>query len=55
MTEDGAVIAIPPTLLISAIGVVDDVRKCVTMDAKAAGNVLFVVGADAGVAGGLAL
>ena len=37
-------IAIPPTLLISAIGIVPDVRKCVSMDAKAAGNIVYVVG-----------
>src|SRR5439155_1633642 len=33
-TETGQVIRIPNTLLISAIGVIDDVRKCVTMDLK---------------------
>ncbi|HEX8522396.1 MAG TPA: phosphoribosylformylglycinamidine synthase subunit PurS [Tepidisphaeraceae bacterium] len=32
--ETGEVIKIPPTLLISAIGVLEDVRKCVTMDFK---------------------
>jgi phosphoribosylformylglycinamidine synthase len=32
--ETGQVIRIPRTLLISAIGVIDDVRKCVTMDLK---------------------
>ena len=37
-------IAIPPTLLISAVGVLRDVRKCVSMDAKKAGNILYVVG-----------
>ncbi len=37
-------IAIPPTLLISAIGLVADVRKCVSMDAKKAGNILYAVG-----------
>jgi phosphoribosylformylglycinamidine synthase len=42
--EDGSVISIPPTLLISAIGVVDDVSRCVTMDAKRAGNLLLIVG-----------
>jgi len=39
------VIAIPPTLLISAIAVVEDVRQCVTMDLKAPGNVVYLVGA----------
>jgi len=42
--EDGTVIRIPPTLLISAMSLVDDVEKCVTMDAKKSGNLLFVVG-----------
>jgi phosphoribosylformylglycinamidine synthase len=33
-SETGRVIKIPATLLISAIGVLEDVRKCVTMDFK---------------------
>ncbi len=37
-------IAIPPSLLISAMGQIDDVSHAVTMDAKEAGNVVFVVG-----------
>jgi phosphoribosylformylglycinamidine synthase subunit PurSL len=37
-------ISIPPSLLISALGQVDDVARCVTMDLKAAGNLLYVVG-----------
>ncbi len=37
-------IAIPPTLLISAMGQVEDVAQCVTMDLKAAGNRLYLVG-----------
>jgi phosphoribosylformylglycinamidine synthase II len=37
-------IVIPPTLLISAIGRVPDVRRCVTMDLKTPGNLLFLVG-----------
>jgi phosphoribosylformylglycinamidine synthase len=32
--ETGQVLKIPSTLLISAIGVIDDVRKCITMDLK---------------------
>jgi phosphoribosylformylglycinamidine synthase len=43
-THEGRGLAIPPTLLISAIGIVPDVRAAVTMDLKAAGNVLFVLG-----------
>jgi len=41
---DGRKHAIPGTLLISAIGLVPDVRQTVTMDLKAAGNVLYLVG-----------
>ncbi len=37
-------IAIPPTLLISAICVMDDVSKSVSMDVKAPGNSIYVVG-----------
>ncbi len=37
-------IAIPPSLLISAIGQVDDVSRCVTMDLKEPGNLLYLVG-----------
>ncbi|WP_422931242.1 phosphoribosylformylglycinamidine synthase subunit PurL [Singulisphaera sp. PoT] len=43
-THEGQSRAIPPTLLISAMGQVPDVGTCVTMDLKEAGNVLFVVG-----------
>ncbi|MCG8451403.1 MAG: phosphoribosylformylglycinamidine synthase subunit PurL [Pirellulales bacterium] len=37
-------IAIPPSLLISAMGQVEDVSRCVTMDLKSAGNPLYLVG-----------
>jgi phosphoribosylformylglycinamidine synthase len=37
-------ISVPPTLLISAIGKVDDVRKCITMDVKQADDLIYVVG-----------
>ncbi|TLN18301.1 phosphoribosylformylglycinamidine synthase, partial [bacterium] len=37
-------ISIPPTLLFSVIGKVEDVRKCVTMDAKRAGDLVYVLG-----------
>ena len=40
----GRHIIIPPTLLISAMGQVPDVRHCVTMDLKEPGNLLFLVG-----------
>lgn len=44
-TEDGRTIRIPPTLLISGFGIVPDVAKCITMDAKRAGNLFVLVGA----------
>jgi phosphoribosylformylglycinamidine synthase len=40
----GRNMVIPPTLLISAMGIVPDVRRCVTMDLKEPGNVLWLVG-----------
>ncbi|GAH47955.1 unnamed protein product, partial [marine sediment metagenome] len=41
---DSETIAIPPTLLISALGLVDDIRRCVTMDLKEPGNPVYLVG-----------
>ena len=41
---DGRHIIIPPTLLISAMGLVPDVRRCVSMDLKESGNVLVLIG-----------
>lgn len=41
---DGTRHAIPGTLLISALGIVPDVTKTVTMDLKQAGNLLYVIG-----------
>ena len=38
-------ICIPHTLLISAMGVMDDIDKAVTMDCKKAGNLIYIVGA----------
>ena len=43
-TQDGQSLAIPGTLLISAMGQVPDVRKCVTMDLKEADNLLILIG-----------
>lgn len=45
-------IAIPPSLLISAMGQIDDVSKSVTMDAKESGNVVFQVGQTKSELGG---
>jgi phosphoribosylformylglycinamidine synthase len=36
--------AVPPTLLVSSLGIVPDARQAVTMDLKAAGNLLYVIG-----------
>ncbi|MFO0923994.1 MAG: phosphoribosylformylglycinamidine synthase subunit PurL [Pirellulales bacterium] len=37
-------IAIPSSLLISALGQVDDVTRCITMDFKTPGNAVYLVG-----------
>lgn len=44
--DDGAKrsISIPPSLLISAMGQIDDVSQAVTMDLKKAGNLIFLIG-----------
>jgi phosphoribosylformylglycinamidine synthase len=44
--NDGQRHAIPPTLLISALGIIDDVSTAITMDLKAAGNRLYLVGSE---------
>jgi phosphoribosylformylglycinamidine synthase len=49
---DGRRVVIPPTLLISALGRVADVRRCVTMDLKEPGNQLLLVGATRDEMGG---
>lgn len=43
-TEQGETIAIPPTLLISAISIMPDCRKAVSMDLKEPGDLLYAVG-----------
>lgn len=42
--ENGQSHLIPPTLLISAIGIIDDVRKCITMDFKRPESFIYLVG-----------
>jgi len=37
-------ISIPPTLLISALGVVPNTDKCITLDAKKVGDLVYVLG-----------
>ncbi len=51
-TEEGRLITIPPTLLITALGIVPDVTRCCTMNAKAAGDILLIVGQTAAALGG---
>jgi len=48
----GEPIAIPPSLLISAMGHVEDVGRCVTMDLKEPGNRLYLVGPTKNELGG---
>ena len=43
---------IPPTLLISALGFVPDVRRAVTMDLKEAGSRLYILGKTRAELGG---
>jgi phosphoribosylformylglycinamidine synthase subunit PurSL len=52
MGTDGKRHAIPPTLLISSIGVMKDVTEAVSMDLKEAGNELYLVGKFAPTFGG---
>jgi len=40
----GTKISVPPTILFSTIGRIEDVRKAVTMDAKRAGDLVYVLG-----------
>jgi phosphoribosylformylglycinamidine synthase len=51
-SHEGKSLAIPPTLLISAIGQVPDVRRCVTMDLKEPGNLLLIAGLTRSELGG---
>src|SRR5512138_3690945 len=50
--SDGQRHAIPPTLLISALGIIDDVNTAVTMDLKEAGNDIYLIGKFEPVFGG---
>jgi phosphoribosylformylglycinamidine synthase len=45
-------ISIPPTLLISAIAVMPDINKAVSMDAKEPGNLIYIVGLTRSELGG---
>jgi phosphoribosylformylglycinamidine synthase len=52
VTEDGRTIQIPPTLLISGFAPVAEDVRAVSMDAKAAGNALVLVGKTTNRLGG---
>ncbi len=51
-SDGNRTIAIPPTLLISAICVMDDVNRSVSMDVKAPGNAIYVAGCTRDELGG---
>ncbi len=46
------VLAVPGTLLISAVSVLDDCRKAITMDLKRSGDFLYIAGASRNELGG---
>ncbi len=50
--SDGVRHAIPPTLLISAIGIIEDVDNAVTMDLKTPGNCIYLLGETRAELGG---
>jgi phosphoribosylformylglycinamidine synthase len=50
--HDGHSRSIPPTLLISAMGQMEDVRDAVTMDLKEAGNEIWILGYTQAAMGG---
>jgi phosphoribosylformylglycinamidine synthase len=52
LASDGQRHAIPGTLLISAVGIVPDVAKTVTMDLKQEGNRLYLLGETRAELGG---
>lgn len=45
-------ISVPPTLLISSLGIIADTSKCVSMDAKHAGDLVYVLGETRSELGG---
>jgi phosphoribosylformylglycinamidine synthase len=49
---EGTKISIPPTLLFSVLGRIADVRRAVTMDAKRAGDIVYVLGETKNELGG---
>ncbi|MFH0818966.1 MAG: AIR synthase-related protein [Patescibacteria group bacterium] len=45
-------ISVPPTLLISATGVIEDTDKCITLDAKNCGDLVYIIGETKNELGG---
>lgn len=45
-------ISVPPTLLVSSIGVIEDVNHCQTMDLKMPGDLIYVIGETKNELGG---
>ena len=50
--DAGVKISIPPTLLFSVIGKIEDSRRAVTMDVKRPGDIVYLLGATAAELGG---
>ncbi len=50
--DGGVKISIPPTLLFSVIGKIEDARRAVTMDVKRAGDIVYLLGATSNELGG---
>jgi len=51
-TGEACVVEIPLTLLITGLGIVTNIARCVTMDAKKDGNILLIIGATGRELGG---
>jgi phosphoribosylformylglycinamidine synthase len=51
-TMGGVKISVPPTLLVSAMGQIDDVQAAVTLEPQQAGDVVFLVGTTRDECGG---
>ncbi len=45
-------ISVPPTLLISSTGVVEDIRRCVSIDFKVPGDLVYIIGETKDETGG---
>ncbi len=45
-------ISIPPTLLISSIGVIENIENCLTLDPKMAGDLVYIIGETKSELGG---